>query len=255
VLGDIAETPDLQGAFPRLSDAQIAALAGQGDRRGTRAGEILFREGERDCGFYVVLAGHVASVEAHGTCEERVISVHGRGQFLGELSLLTGEGSFCTALSLDAGEVVREHDLGERMLRYLIDQVMRLPNVHVMVDAEVRELHGGQALEAITVADRRTGTARPRGARTLRLHGGGAVHRLAGRTGALAAGDQQTRRLRRRRCPQRLGQASRRGSRRGGDGNPARLRKNPASVGHRGRKAFTDKFPRCPLCEEAMPCR
>ena len=104
--GDITETPDLQGAYPRLSDAQIADLTGQGDRRGTAPGEILFGEGERDCDFYVVLAGHVASVEGLGTYEERIISVHGRGRFLGELSLLTGEGSFYTALALDAGEVL-----------------------------------------------------------------------------------------------------------------------------------------------------
>src|ERR1700743_661951 len=104
--GDIAETPDLQGAYPRLSDAQIAALTGQGDRRDTQPGEILFREGERDCDFYVVLAGHVASVEGRGPREERVVSVHGRGRFLGELSLLTGEGSFYTAVALDAGEVL-----------------------------------------------------------------------------------------------------------------------------------------------------
>jgi thioredoxin reductase (NADPH) len=106
VPGDVTETPDPQGAYPRLSDAQVAALAGQGDRRGTQPGEILFGEGERDCDFYVVLAGHVASVEGHGTHEERIMSVHGRGRFLGELSLLTGEGSFYTALALDAGEVL-----------------------------------------------------------------------------------------------------------------------------------------------------
>jgi thioredoxin reductase (NADPH) len=106
VPGDIAETADLQGAYPRLGDAQIAALTGQGDRRRTQPGEILFGEGERDCDFYVVLAGYVASVEGHGTREQRVISVHGRGRFLGELSLLTGEGSFYTAVALDAGEVL-----------------------------------------------------------------------------------------------------------------------------------------------------
>jgi thioredoxin reductase (NADPH) len=106
VPGDITETPDLQGAYPRLSDAQIAALTGQGDRRGTQPGETLFGEGERDCDFYVVLSGHVASVEGRGTHEERIISVHGCGRFLGELGLLTGEGSFYTAVALDAGEVL-----------------------------------------------------------------------------------------------------------------------------------------------------
>ena len=51
------ETPDLQGAFPRLSDAQIAALDAQGRRRVHLAGEVLFAEGDRECDFFVVLAG------------------------------------------------------------------------------------------------------------------------------------------------------------------------------------------------------
>ena len=84
-----AETPDTHGAYPRLSDAQIAALAALGQRRSVHPGEVLFHEGERNCDFFVVLAGTVAVVEARGTPEERVISVHGHGRFLGELSLLT----------------------------------------------------------------------------------------------------------------------------------------------------------------------
>ena len=100
------ETPDLQGAFPRLSDAQIAALDAQGQRRLIQPDDVLFAEGDRDCGFFVVLAGRVASVEGHGTPEERVIAVHGAGRFLGELSLLTGEGAWYSAVALDAGEVL-----------------------------------------------------------------------------------------------------------------------------------------------------
>src|SRR5580704_6613742 len=71
------ETPDLQGAYPRLSEAQIAALAAQGRRRTTQPEEILFREGDRDCDFFVVLNGRVAAVEGYGTPEQRVIAVHG----------------------------------------------------------------------------------------------------------------------------------------------------------------------------------
>ncbi len=103
---EAAETPDLQGAFPRLSDAQIAALDAQGRRRFTRPGDVLFAEGDRECDFFVVLAGKAASVEGHGTPEERVIAVHGPGRFLGELSLLTGEGAYYCAVALDAGEVL-----------------------------------------------------------------------------------------------------------------------------------------------------
>ena len=100
------ETPDLQGAFPRLSDAQIAALDAQGQRRPIQPGDVLFAEGDRECDFFVVLAGRVASVEGKATPEERVIAVHGRGRFLGELSLLTGECAWYSAVAVDAGEVL-----------------------------------------------------------------------------------------------------------------------------------------------------
>ncbi|EFC80368.1 hypothetical protein [Parafrankia sp. EUN1f] len=42
---DLTEIPDLCGAYPRLSDDQIAALAVRGERRQVRAGEVLLREG------------------------------------------------------------------------------------------------------------------------------------------------------------------------------------------------------------------
>ena len=94
------ETPDLQGAYPRLSDEQIAALDAQGRRRPTGPGDVLFAEGERECDFFIVLAGRMASVEGKGMPEERVIAVHGRGRFFGELSLLTGEGACQGAMAI-----------------------------------------------------------------------------------------------------------------------------------------------------------
>jgi thioredoxin reductase (NADPH) len=101
-----AETPDLQGAYPRLDDAQVSSLAALGQRIATRPGDALFREGDRDYGFFVVLDGTVASVEGYGSAWQRLISVHGPGRFLGELSLLTGEGSFYSAVALSEGLVL-----------------------------------------------------------------------------------------------------------------------------------------------------
>jgi thioredoxin reductase (NADPH) len=60
------ETPDLQGAYPRLSDAQVAALTALGERRAAQPEEVLFREGQRNCDFFVVLEGNVAVVEGAG---------------------------------------------------------------------------------------------------------------------------------------------------------------------------------------------
>jgi thioredoxin reductase (NADPH) len=100
-----AETPDLYGAFPRLSDEQIEVLAEHGERRRTHPGEVLFREGDATCDFYVIVQGKVAIVEGYGR-DEQEIGLHGPGRFLGELSLLTGEVVFVTAVVREAGEVV-----------------------------------------------------------------------------------------------------------------------------------------------------
>ena len=116
---ELAETSDLQGAYPRLDDGQIAAVAALGSRRAVRPEQILFREGDRDYDFHVVLDGKVAVVAARGTPDERLIGVHGHGRFLGELGLLTGETSFYTAIVVQEGEVltVMASQLRELMAR------------------------------------------------------------------------------------------------------------------------------------------
>lgn len=102
----LAETPDLNGAFPRLSDEQVGLISQHGGRRRTQADEILFREGDRDYDFFVVLDGRVAVVAGYGTDTERLIAVHGPGRFLGELSLLTGQAALFTAVVREPGEVL-----------------------------------------------------------------------------------------------------------------------------------------------------
>ncbi|MCW3005008.1 MAG: cyclic nucleotide-binding protein [Conexibacter sp.] len=100
------ETPDHDGAYPRLTDEQIGTLARFGTRRRTRAGEVLFHEGDERYDFYVVLAGTVAIVQDYGR-QNRLIAVHGPGRFLGELSLLTGQAAFFTAVMREDGEVLQ----------------------------------------------------------------------------------------------------------------------------------------------------
>jgi len=101
----LEETPDRNGEFPRLSEAQIQALAGRGERRRTQPGEVLIREGDKGYDFVVVLDGEVAVVAGYGG-EEALIAVHGPRRFLGELSLLTGQAAFFTAVVGEAGEVL-----------------------------------------------------------------------------------------------------------------------------------------------------
>ena len=63
VPADDPETPDVSGAYPRLTDEQIMTLSRYGDRRSVPPGTVLFCEGDHDCGFFVVLEGKVAVVK------------------------------------------------------------------------------------------------------------------------------------------------------------------------------------------------
>jgi thioredoxin reductase (NADPH) len=113
------ETPDLDGAFPRLDETRINTLSALGERRRVERGDVLVAEGEPDDAFRVVLSGRVAVVEAFGTPEQQVVRVHGPGRFLGELGLLTGQVTFLTCLAADEGEVLVIP--AERFRRQLVD--------------------------------------------------------------------------------------------------------------------------------------
>jgi thioredoxin reductase (NADPH) len=122
------ETPDLHGAYPRLSREQVETLLALGERRRVRCGEVLFREGDEQHAFIVVLSGRVAVVEQsiHG---ERLIAIHGERRFIGELGVLIGQPAFFTAVVRAPGElltvpverfrqlVTQDSELGEVVLR------------------------------------------------------------------------------------------------------------------------------------------
>jgi thioredoxin reductase (NADPH) len=101
----VTETSDMPGAWPRLSDDQILELEPHGERRSVEAGDVLFDVGDIVEDFIVILSGEVAVVGHFGDVEGR-IAVHGRGRFLGEIGLLTGQASFVKALAVEPGEVL-----------------------------------------------------------------------------------------------------------------------------------------------------
>ncbi|MGP4058680.1 FAD-dependent oxidoreductase [Mycobacterium sp. 4D054] len=106
VSAELQETPDIYGAYPRLSEMQIATLEAGGERRAVAPGEILVREGTRTDNFYVILSGKVAVTALDPLGEQRTLRVHGPGRFLGELGDLEGQAAFYTAQVAEAGEVL-----------------------------------------------------------------------------------------------------------------------------------------------------
>jgi thioredoxin reductase (NADPH) len=111
--GPVGEGAAASGGHPpgaalpalRLTEEQIGLLRREGEARPVAAGEVLFREGDRGYDFIVILAGRVAVVD-HQAGKERQLAAGGRGDFVAELNLLTGERLFTTAVVTEPGEVL-----------------------------------------------------------------------------------------------------------------------------------------------------
>jgi thioredoxin reductase (NADPH) len=102
----MAEPDDREGAYPRLGDTEREILLAVGRRREVAPGEVLFRAGDPGYDFFVVESGAIAIVQGYGH-ENRVLAIHGRHRFLGELNLLTGSPPFLTAVVRDGGSVIQ----------------------------------------------------------------------------------------------------------------------------------------------------
>jgi thioredoxin reductase (NADPH) len=117
--------------FPRLSPAQIGRLAGVGEQRRVHAGEVLFETGEQHTRFFVVIEGAIEIVRP-GDDSAEPITVHGPGEFTGEINMLSARRTLVQARAVAAGLIVvvdREHlrtlvqrdaELGEILMRAFI---------------------------------------------------------------------------------------------------------------------------------------
>ncbi len=100
----LPETADVDGTSPRFDEGQMARLHELGRSRAVAHGDVLFAEGDAGADFFVIESGSVAIVQGHGA-ENRVIAVFGERQFLGEISLLTGQRLYLSGVVSDGGTV------------------------------------------------------------------------------------------------------------------------------------------------------
>jgi thioredoxin reductase (NADPH) len=146
-LESLPETPDTTGAYPRLTDEQIMLLSQYGERKTLTKGTMLFCAGDRDCALFVVLDGRVRVVQEEGPGgPARVLAVHGRGRFVGDLSILTGQAVYVTAVAQTDVEVLevlynrlkeavtQDQALGDLILRAFILR----RNIHADLGAGLR---------------------------------------------------------------------------------------------------------------------
>jgi thioredoxin reductase (NADPH) len=77
-----------------LSEGQLAKLAKHGEERRAEVGDVLFRVGDRRYPLIAIIEGEAAVLDQTGA----EINRHGRGGFLGESNLLSGQTVFFTAV-------------------------------------------------------------------------------------------------------------------------------------------------------------
>lgn len=92
-------------AFIQLSSDEMDELAGRGRREQVPGGRVLFAEGETDFPFLVVMQGEVEISESASGVRQQ-ITVHGPGEFIGDVDLLTDRVSMVTATALGDTEVL-----------------------------------------------------------------------------------------------------------------------------------------------------
>ena len=95
------------GRSPALDAAQLEVLRKYGSEHPVAAGDVLFADGDVTYDLIVVLEGQVQIVEHRGQPGEKVIAAYGPSRFLGEISLLTGQRAFLSAVASTAGRVLR----------------------------------------------------------------------------------------------------------------------------------------------------
>ena len=76
--------------FPALTSAEIERMRNFGEVRTYADGEFLFETGKPGPGMFVVLKGHVAITQRDGLGNVTPLIDQGPGQFLAELSQLSG---------------------------------------------------------------------------------------------------------------------------------------------------------------------
>jgi thioredoxin reductase (NADPH) len=114
--------------FPTLTPAQIRRIAPHGDMRTMESGQVLIEQGDRNVPFFVVVSGEVEIVRPSGGVET-LITVHGPGQFTGEVNNLSGRPAVVRMRATKQGELIeldRQHmlalvqtdaELGEILMR------------------------------------------------------------------------------------------------------------------------------------------
>ena len=140
-------TTELDVAFPVLGPGDMAALRARGQRRPMHAGETLFAEGDRNRSFFVVVDGAVEIVE-HSRGTPRQVTVHGPGQFTGDIDVLSGRAVLVTGRAVQDGNLL---ELSPPDLRRAVEELPDLGDTIIKAFIQRRELIRADGFEGVKI--------------------------------------------------------------------------------------------------------
>ena len=95
----------IERIFPKLTDEQISRMQERGHLRSVKLGEVLVEQGDSNVPFFVVVSGEIEILRPSGDIET-LITVHGPGQFTGEINMLSGRRALFRARATKPGNVI-----------------------------------------------------------------------------------------------------------------------------------------------------
>ena len=146
-------TPDQPDRRPALSQELMVRLCGYGSPEALAAGDLLYQPGDDRYDLIVIESGRVEMLcDAISDQAPVWIAEMGPGDFLGELSLFTGERMFITARAREAGTIYR---IGPQGFRQLMAHDAELSDVILTALYSRRELLKTALADTIEIIDHR----------------------------------------------------------------------------------------------------
>ena len=125
-------------AFPKLTEEQMTKLAryAGASTKTFRAGEALFRAGDRDPKFFVIKFGELEIIDITGD-QPKTLRVQGPGEFTGDVGHLTGMPKVVSAIARSDCEV---YEMSEAELRKVLNQDPQLSDLILQAFIARRQL-------------------------------------------------------------------------------------------------------------------
>jgi thioredoxin reductase (NADPH) len=115
----------LEQIFPVLTPSQISRIGAHGHIRAVQTGDLLAEQGDTNVPFFVVMTGEIEIVRPFGA-QETLVTVHGSGQFTGEVNTLSGRRSIFRARVTKEGKVI---ELNHKQMLGLIQTDAELSDI------------------------------------------------------------------------------------------------------------------------------